>query len=186
MFNLAIMRKVDKEEFNKVISTFSLDDEKMKKSFKDIEDLYKKLDQIQELWDKKIKQFKKDIDVSIILKQLKNKAEEDEVQKGFLNVDSKLAAVSDIISNIKKEYDQMSNSFKSMKLQMMKQSDNTLVSTKHMNPHNCLSCGRGDSHLIPPVHSVNFLELWFINIRFRSKEVMGNFIEQMSNWIRAG
>ena len=158
MFNLAIMRKIDKEEFNKVILTLSLDDDKMNKSFKDIEDLYKRLDQIQDLWEKKMKQIKKETDGSVILKQLKNKAEEEEVQKGFLTVDSKLAAMSDIIVNIKKEYDQMSNSFKSMKLQMMKQTDNTLVSTKHMHPHNCLSCGRGDSQLMPPVHSVRFIE----------------------------
>ena len=155
MFNLAIMKKIDREEVNKMINSLSLDDEKLKKSFKDIDDLYKKLEQVQDLCDKKIKQLKKEMDITVILKQLKHKAEEEEVHKGFSNVDSKLATMSDVLGNLKKDYDQMSSSFKSVKLQMTKQTDGTtLVSTKNVNPNNCLSCGRGDSHFMPPVHSV--------------------------------
>ena len=137
-----------------MLQEMQFDDDKYKQLLKAVEDLQKKFENINDSIDKRFIKFRKEIDLNAIFKQLKVKAEEEDVQTGFTNVDTKINALSDILNAMKKELEGNSSLVRKLRAMLMKTSDmNALVSTKAM-PLTCLSCGRGDAHFVPPVHYV--------------------------------
>jgi hypothetical protein len=140
-FNLQISRKVDKDEFNKAMSTWAVDEDKFKKVIALGDEIQIRLDKAGDQTDKKIAKLRKDLDFSALQKALKAKAEEDHVSKGFTNVDTKIQALSEAIGVLRKELDMTQTSIKSVGTQMVRFSDNGLLTTKQINPQQCLSCG---------------------------------------------
>lgn len=154
MYNLTINRKIERDEVLRMLQEMQFDDDKYKQLLKAVEDLSKRFESINESIDKRFIKFRKEIDLTVVFKQLKMKAEEEDVQKGFINVDTKINALSDILNALKKEIEGNVALVRKMRAMMMKTNDmNALLSTKAM-PLTCLSCGRGDAHFVPPVHYV--------------------------------
>ena len=138
-----------------MLSEVSRDDDKYRQLLKAFDELSKKFDSINDSIDKRFARFRKEIDLNVVIKQLKTKSEEADVQKGFGNVDSKINALSDMYNALKKEMESTSSLLRKMRSMMLKTGDaNALVSTKSA-PLTCLSCGRGDAHFVPPVHYVS-------------------------------
>ena len=100
-----------------------------------------KLDRITDQTDKKIAKLRKDLDLSHINKLLKAKAEEEHVSRGFTNVDTKIQALSEALAILRKDLDMTQTSIKTFGSQMLRFSDNGLITTKQMNPQQCLACG---------------------------------------------
>ncbi len=140
-FNLQISRKIDKDEFNKAISSWAVDEEKFKRAIALGDEIQIKLDKVNDQTDKKIAKLRKDFDLTHINKALKAKAEEEHVSKGFNNVDTKIQALSEALGILRKDLDVTQTSIRSVGSQMVRFSDNGLITTKQMAPQQCLSCG---------------------------------------------
>jgi hypothetical protein len=141
MFNLALNKKLDKDDFIKQINSMAADEERLRRAIEACDDVQKRLDRMNENTEKKLAKLRKDIDITAILKSLKGKAEEEQVLKGFSNVDSKIAAISDALALLKSEIDSAQVSIKSVSTQIVKFSDNAILTTKSVVPGQCLSCG---------------------------------------------
>ncbi len=141
MYNLALGKKLDKEDFLREMSSKAVDDEKMKKAIESTDELHQKIEKLSDSFEKKLARLKKDMDMAQLLKMLKSKAEDEHVQKGFGNVDQKIAAISEALTLLKNEIETAQVSIKSVSTQVYRFSDNAILSTKPINPQQCLSCG---------------------------------------------
>ncbi len=149
MNNLNLNKKLDKDDFIRQINSMAADEERLKRAVEACDEVQKKLERLTENTDKKIARLKKEIDITLILKTLKGKAEEEQVQKGFINVDSKISAISDALALLKSEIDSAQFTIKNVSTQVVKFSDNAILSTKSVMPGNCLSCGSNVGPSIP-------------------------------------
>ena len=77
-------------------------DERMIRFQRDLQDISKKVDTMTDGFERKIMLLRKDLDLPNLLKLFKAKAEEEEVKKGFFNVDGKINMINDQISGFKK------------------------------------------------------------------------------------
>lgn len=123
------------------MSQLSVDEEKMKRLMQIADEIQGKIDKLNEMTDKKIAKLKKELDLNTILKALKTKAEEENVLKGFTNVDAKIQALSEAIALLKKDLETCQNSVKTVGSQVIKFSDSGLITTKQVMPQQCLACG---------------------------------------------
>lgn len=166
--------KPEKTEPEKSPGKFgSPDEEKIKKLGKQIQEIQQKMEKMEELFDKKTAKLKKDLDFNVVLKQLKLKAEEENVQKGFENVDSKIASIAETLQLLKKEIDQSSLVLQKISMQTtykyQHSNDNASLSTKSIFPQNCLSCGH-TATVANSFYNVNSNPNMLLNIYFRCKE----------------
>lgn len=152
---MQISKKLDISEFEKMLNNMQSDNEKLKRLLQNNEDLKSKFDKIEELIDKKIAKLRKDLDINNLLKQLKSKAEEDNVIKGFENTDKKINALSENLFALKKELEQALATLEKLSVSMFSFSDSASLSTKKINPLACLSCGH-NTKIHNPLHSVSF------------------------------
>jgi len=135
------------------MNTMQTDNEKIKRLLQNNETLQSKIDKIEELIDKKIAKLKKDLDIANLAKQLKSKADDENVGKGFENTDKKITALSENLFALKKELDQALSSLEKLTVQTFSSTyDNASLSTKKINPLACLSCGNM-SRNANPVHT---------------------------------
>jgi chromosome segregation ATPase len=152
-FSMQISKKLDICEFEKMMNSLQCDSEKLKRLIQNNEALQSKIDKFEELIDKKIAKLKKDLDITNLMKQLKTKAEEDNVIKGFENSDKKINALSENLFALKKELEQALASLEKLSVSMYSYADNASLSTKKINPLACLSCGH-NSKMANPLHSM--------------------------------
>jgi seryl-tRNA synthetase len=149
-FNLQMSKKLDKDEYIRFMSKMSLDEDKFKRAIELGDEIQVKLDKMTEAFDKKILKLKKEVDPAPLAKQLKTKAEDDNVIKGFTNVDIKIQAVTEAIGILKKDIETAMLSIRTVGTQMTKFSDTGLLTTKPIGPQNCLSCGGSTTNNLPP------------------------------------
>lgn len=140
-FSMQLAKKLDISEFERMITSIQSDQEKIKRFILNNEDLQNKINQIEELIDKKIAKLRKDLDINNLMKLMKSKAEEDNVIKGFDNTDKKINALSENLIALKKELDQAFATLEKLAVNVFSYSDAASLSTKKINPLNCLSCG---------------------------------------------
>ena len=100
---------------------------------RDLQDISKKVDTMTDGFERKIMLLRKDLDLPNLLKLFKAKAEEEEVKKGFFNVDGKINMINDQISG-----------FKKIIITLKKQLAMNYGSKKGVIV-NCLSCGRPET-----------------------------------------
>ena len=129
------------------------DNERLKRLLQSNEALQSEIQKIDEMVDKKLAKLRKFLDIENIVKQLKLKAEEDNVSKGFENTDKKISALSENLLALKKELDQAYATIEKLSIQSFSVSDGASLSTKKINPLACLSCGNM-SKMHNPLHSV--------------------------------
>ena len=148
--NTLLLKKLDVSEFERLLSSIQSDNDKIKKLLLNNEELQGKIDKIEELINQKIAKLKKELDIANLLKQLKTKAEEENVFKGFENTDKKINTLSESLLALKKEFDKAFATLEQLSVQMFSFSDTASLSTKKMNPQNCLSCGNFARNFNPP------------------------------------
>ena len=141
------MKKLDVSEFERLLSSIQGDNDKIKRLLQNNEELQAKIDKIEELIDKKIGKLRKELDIANLLKQVKSKADEENVFKGFENTDKKINTLSESLLALKKEFDQTLSTLEKLSAQMFSFSDNASLSTKKLN---CLSCGNLAKNYNPP------------------------------------
>ena len=105
-------------------------DERLSRIHKDLQDISKKVETITDGFERKIMLLRKDLDIPSISKLIKAKAEEEEVKKGFFNVDGKINVINEQISGFKKTL----VTFKKQLMMNYGSKKGVIV--------NCLSCGR--------------------------------------------
>lgn len=136
-----LAKKVNKGDIEKVLKAHNSDEAQFKKLNKAIIDLQQQFEQAEETVDKKVNKMKKELDINVLLKHIKQKADEENVQKGFENVDSKINTIAETLQLLKKEIDQSSTTLQKISVQTYKFNDNASLATKPILPQNCLSCG---------------------------------------------
>lgn len=151
MFNLNISKKIDRDEVLKLVD--GQGDDKLKKLQRDLEDLIKKFDALNDSVEKRMAKLRKEFDMISLQKLIKSKADTDQVKKDLDGVEGKLASLADLLQTLKKDYENVHSSFKRMNQYFLfmqsGSTDTALLSTRA-----CLSCGKGDAHFVPPVHTV--------------------------------
>lgn len=153
-FTIQINKKLDKDEMLKLVEKITLDDERSRKLQKEMAEILKKVEKLQDSIDKKIHKLKKDLDLNQIQKLLKSKADQEEVGREFAGMDEKLQNALSSIVGFRKEIDGLISNFKKMASSMYSSSNeaSTLASTKNAL---CLSCGRGgDTNYLPQSYMV--------------------------------
>jgi len=147
-FSMQLAKKLDISEFERMIASIQADQEKIKRFILNNEDLQNKINQIEDLIEKKLAKLRKELDINNLMKLMKSKAEEDNVIKGFDNTDKKINALSENLIALKKELDQAFATLEKMAVQVFSYSDGASLSTKKINPLNCLSCGNLSKNLV--------------------------------------
>lgn len=126
----------------------ALDEERLKKALEKTDDMSLKVEKMNENIEKKLLRFKKELDITALMKAIKSKAEDEHVQKGFSNVDQKISAISDALTLLKSEIESAQHTLKSVNTQIYRFSDNAFLSTRQV-AQQCLSCGNNVSPSIP-------------------------------------
>ncbi len=159
-----LSRKLDLSEFERLLGSIQSDNDRIKRLLLNSEELQSKIDKIEDLIDKKIAKLKKELDLAGLLRQVKTKAEEENVFKGFETTDKKINTLSESILALKKELDQAHALLEKLSVQMFSYSDNASLSTKKLN---CLSCGN-IARNYNPANQVNFPSIAVFNSDFFS------------------
>lgn len=121
------------------------DDENFKKLKKDLMDMLKKTEAFVDL-EKRVSRTLKDLDINNLIKQVKSKANQDDVTKDNLVFEHKLGQLQEQLGFLKKEIDHLSVNIKrnitnNIQFNTNLDSFNTILSTKKIIPIQCLSCG---------------------------------------------
>ena len=87
---MGLSKKLDKEDYLQGMKNLALDEEKFKKAIALGDDIQVRLDKLNEAFDRKLAKLRKDVDINLLMRQLKTKAEDENVQAGFNTVDSKI------------------------------------------------------------------------------------------------
>ena len=121
------------------------DDENFKKLKKDLMDMLKKTEAFVDL-EKRVSRTLKDLDINNLIKQVKSKANQDDVTKDNLVFEHKLGQLQEQLGFLKKEIDHLSVNIKrnitnNIQFNTNLDSFNTILSTKKIVPIQCLSCG---------------------------------------------
>lgn len=148
-FEAELNKKASKTDLEKMAKTPHFEEERFKKLTRGVQEVQDRLNMVDDIIDKRIQRLKRDLDLNVFIKQLKSKADEEKVQKGFENVDSKFNAIAETLQLLKKELDQSSNALQrisSHKQTVKFNNDSTcLLTTKTVTPSACLSCGHSAS-----------------------------------------
>ena len=164
VFEEELAKKANKVDLEKLAKTPSLEEKKVERIQKSFQELQLRVEQIDGSVERRMQKLKKDLDINIFIKQIKSKADEEKVHKGFDNVDSKLSALADTLQLLKKELDQSSILLQKISVQSIKYNDNASLSTKSMQPQACLSCG---NNAIPSHSAYNvFFSLFVYHLIF--------------------
>ncbi|KAL4446473.1 hypothetical protein ABPG74_001214 [Tetrahymena malaccensis] len=124
------------------------DEDKIRKLISDVKDINKKMESIKDL-EKRLQRVFKEFDIGTMAKQLKQKADQDDVLKDFAIVDTKVNTNSEQIGYCRKDIDNLIILYKKL-LQALQQNNshgdiNSIITTKKLTPFNqlnaCLSCG---------------------------------------------
>ena len=163
VFEAELSKKANKVDLEKLAKTPSIDEEKVKKIQRSFQELQLRVEQIDGSVERRIQKLKKDLDINIFIRQIKSKADEEKVHKGFDNVDSKLAALADTLQLLKKEIDQSTVFLQKISVQSFKYNENACLSTKAIQPQACLSCG---NTAIPSTSAYNVNTLFYVILNF--------------------
>ena len=113
-----------------------------------MKELQKKFESFRDI-DKKMARLFKDFDVNLMTKQLKGKAEHEDVMKDFAIMDTKINTNSDNVVFLRKDVDNLVLLYRKL-IQSLQQGGGgmtespSLLTTKKLHPiasFNCLSCG---------------------------------------------
>lgn len=121
------------------------EDENFKKLKKDLMDVVKRTEAFVDL-EKRVSRTFKDLDINNLMKQVKSKANQDDVTKDNLIFEHKLNQLQEQLGYIKKDVDHISVNLKrnvtnNIQFNTNLDSFNTILSTKKIIPIQCLSCG---------------------------------------------
>lgn len=146
-FSQQIGKKIDRDELLDLLKPFEKDESNMRKLMQEVSKMKKKLKEMTEFVENKIKEFKKDFDMPYLLKTIKCKAEEKDVKAQFKSMQDTLSEKNLLLTNLKKDLDNLLIAYKKLSqfLSLLNSEDaSTLASSKLL----CLSCGRGSK--FPP------------------------------------
>ncbi|KAL4475134.1 hypothetical protein ABPG74_001830 [Tetrahymena malaccensis] len=125
-----------------------IDEEKYRKIQRDLNEVNYKIENAGEI-ERRVTRIFKEIDINNVVKQLKQKANSDDVKKDQCNMESRFAQLSEMVSFIRRDLDNlqllikknaMNNSQVTASTQIGIESS-SLLTTKKLFPINCLSCG---------------------------------------------
>lgn len=139
-----------KEDVIRLIEQYSpqpniSEDESIKKLKKDLDNLVKRTEGFVEL-EKRVSRLLREIDINTLTKQIKSKANQDDVSRDNMAFEQKLNALNEMLLNLRKEVDHLSVNIKrnvtnNIQFNTNLDSFNTILSTKKIIPIQCLSCG---------------------------------------------
>ncbi len=134
-----------------------MDEENFKKLKKDVGDMMKRTEGFIDL-EKRITRLLKDLDINNLVKQVKTKANQDDVIKDNMIFEHKLSQLQEQLGYIKKDVDHLCVNIKknitnNIQFNTNLDSFNTILSTKKIVPIQCLSCG---VQSMPPNYSKVF------------------------------
>lgn len=136
--NDELSKKIDISELDKFKSKAEVQINKIEEpQMKKIEE--SQINKIEELIDKKLLKIKKELDLTSLLKQIKTKAEHEDVVEGFESSDMKIGALAEDLVSFKRELEKAIRSFERSSANAF--SDNASLVTKKLTPLTCLSCG---------------------------------------------
>ena len=136
-----IIRLID--QFSPIINIS--EEENFKKLRKDVSDMVKRTEGFIDL-EKRVSRLLKDLDVNNLIKQVKSKANQDDVMKDNMIFEHKLSQLQEQLGFLKKDIDHLSVNIKknitnNIQFNTNLDSFNTILSTKKIVPIQCLSCG---------------------------------------------
>ena len=147
---------------------FTADEDKLKKVQKDILFLLKRTDGVGEL-EKRLSRILKELDINNLIRQVRSKADTDEIKKEFYVVDTKINGINDQIGYLRRDYENLFGLCRKLVMSSTSNTQqdnnnlNTMLSTKKIFPLNCLSCGQQGVN-INPIHTVNVFIKFLKNI----------------------
>ena len=141
---------INLDEIIRLIDQFSppfniLDEENFKKLKKDVGDMMKRTEGFIDL-EKRITRLLKELDINNLVKQVKTKANQDDVIKDNMIFEHKLGQLQEQLAYLKKDMDHLNVNIKknitnNIQFNTNLDSFNTILSTKKIVPIQCLSCG---------------------------------------------
>lgn len=139
------------------------DDENFKKIRRELSEIIKRTEGIVDL-EKRVSRVLKDLDINNLIKQVKNKANQDDVSKDHVIFENKINQLSEQIKYLKKDLEQITVNMKknvtnNIQFNTNLDSFNTILSTKKIVPIQCLSCGNYGN---PNANKVIFYDHSFI------------------------
>lgn len=109
---------------------------RMKRAEKDIHDISKRSDGVNDL-EKKIFMLSKELDISTIMKEIKKKADEDATRRDTRIIDGKVEKLFEFYKQVRRELEMC---MKGSRAGVGKETDNPSLTTKKLHSPNCLSC----------------------------------------------
>lgn len=121
------------------------EEENFKKLRKELSDMNKRTEAFIDL-EKRVSRLLKDLDINNLIKQVKGKANQDDVIKDNMIFEHKFAQIQDQLGFLKKDLDHLGINIKknvtnNIQFNTNLDSFNTILSTKKIIPIQCLSCG---------------------------------------------
>eukprot|EP00825_Cyclidium_porcatum_P011896 TRINITY_DN1615_c0_g1_i4.p1 TRINITY_DN1615_c0_g1~~TRINITY_DN1615_c0_g1_i4.p1 ORF type:complete len:569 (+),score=127.89 TRINITY_DN1615_c0_g1_i4:916-2622(+) len=145
--NLEDVKKMIEEQLPKQ----TMDDDKFRKIQRDIQDIHYKLELANEI-EKRVTRIFKDVDINNLIKMVKQKANEDEVKKELLILDTKCGQLQEQFTFLRRDHDTLQIFVRKQSMQgiasnSLNQSFNqdmcgASLNTKKLYPVKCLSCGQ--------------------------------------------
>ena len=93
-----------KEEILKYLEKNNMDDEKVKKLNRDIQDIHKRMETFLDI-EKRVNKVFRDADINNLVRQVREKAQTDDVQRDFAIQETKISSLGEQIGYIKKDID---------------------------------------------------------------------------------
>lgn len=121
------------------------DDENFRRMRKELSEIIKRTEGIVDL-EKRVSRVLKDLDINNLIKQVKSKANQDDVSKDHVILENKMNQLTEQIKYLKKDLEQITANMKknvtnNIQFNTNLDSFNTILSTKKIVPIQCLSCG---------------------------------------------
>ncbi|CAD8134509.1 unnamed protein product [Paramecium octaurelia] len=139
---------VTKDEINRMFEQFhqqgNIEEDKIKKIQKDLQDIAHKVENANEI-ERRVTRIFRDLDINNLIKQVKAKANEDDMKRELHNIETRLGQAMETINYLRREIDSLQVQIKKTPMNMQQSAspptDQIIgVGTKKLYPINCLSC----------------------------------------------
>ncbi|CAK55624.1 unnamed protein product (macronuclear) [Paramecium tetraurelia] len=139
---------VTKDEINRMFEQFqqqgSLEDDKIRKIQKDLQDIGHKVENANEI-ERRVTRIFRDVDINGLMRQVKVKANEDDVKRELFNLETRLGQAMETINYLRREIEALQVQLKKSPMNFQQSAspptDQIIgINTKKLYPINCLSC----------------------------------------------
>ncbi|CAD8049000.1 unnamed protein product [Paramecium sonneborni] len=139
---------VTKDEINRMFEQFqqqgNLEDDKIRKIQKDLQDISHKVESANEI-ERRVTRIFRDLDINGLIKQVKVKANEDDMKRELFNLETRLGQAMETINYLRREIEALQVQLKKSPMNFQQSAspptDQMIgINTKKLYPINCLSC----------------------------------------------